>query len=1365
MEEYDDIKANPSRYDVAQEFEFGETKQLPVKVAQDDVAKPTKKLQIGKEYSLAEPFRKEGAQLQLAPKITVLSQTLGGELEVRLPNGKTSFMTPEEFDDYTISDTNNTSQEIADILDKTIDTVLNDSKHAEAKKELAEISKNLGDKKLDKVGWVNSLEDQSLVDDIEKEFDRVTKEVFEKRNKQKKETEQLQKNKEEITKQQSELVNTSGTVGTNDPSKDSVAPEGKIPPANILFISGTSESEAEGYYVDENGNALDPKQAAIHIRNQREFLNNVGGMKNRKNMRAILVTPALAKAYGLDGLIEMSYGKPLSEITDLNDVDTGFIAQVFVEQVGDKLFFVDKNGNQIGEVGVQVENVSDVIFQTMRTTKTTYKNGAPRYRQGQKEEAEAYAAAWRVQRAQIFNTDPSVSPTPFAFQVSRGIAKMGDTDNQISGVLIDEKNEAQILATDQTLIQIPTTGVVAHQSGQINVPNGRPMLVHNDNVEFLNNRKFTKKQAEGIYEVIKQIATEINEQSSAGKRVIINKKLSRFLQNVLYWRLGKTEAGSNQINISEDGSSISFSGKTYSIPEIADKKDELIEAIEKTFHNVNNSSLSAENFSKPFTEYYMKDGVLVNNEWTNYQTYLLSSKYPNGSARPVTDTPLSTKITKPTDAVPTTHEQKYSTLVGLDLPVGVIAKPAPSTAPSEAPSTQTTQKYDYDGDTDNIFTTPFGDVIFTVKGNEEPIIDEAADLVIETRDKIIAKIKSKEGNEAFTNEDLIPQAMAFIKAYVNKELATDRALSPKTQPTVTPAPTEEAPITADTEQQKQQALIDKVKELEEQRRALRSEDGSVPADKMSEFNRLGKEISEAKEAAARGNSLNSMVIKMFPEGADKATTDPEILSAEAKKEAADLIEQVIQNSKTAEEAFKKIQKLGYIFDIAVTQNLKKYLDDRFDTNAPRIGNNKDSFQAWIYGKTDAELAAQQTTSTQTASVTTDTKADRINSLKMVIASYQDDVIPGYEEERKNLVSQKNLATNPDLVSSLETKIKEYDDAIKGAKESLETAKNELTAIENGVAPAEAPKEPGSFNPNNIGKRDDVGFRKVGKKDRKTDRMTEADLKAFKEWHAKYVPFIPYEILENMINVIGGEKAWGVFEGGVAKFVRGGLRGTEYHEIGEAIWNGMLSSEEQQAILANERTKPGQFTDRETGKKYNYDDPTVSDNMLKERILDDFSDYRLGKLPARSLGERVRRFFKAIIDFFKGFVVRPSLKEQLFKDIDSGKFKDRQLSVESKSMPPQYRAAGHLTEEQTNAYVKDMTAIASTIIFGSGKMGTIDKTALYNLRTLTSDDVFSMIDEFYTKQGIKQELGDIAWKDLVVKTKCVARAFRPCSCYR
>jgi len=191
-----------------------------------------------------------------------------------------------------------------------------------------------------------------------------------------------------------------------------------------------------------------------------------------------------------------------------------------------------------------------------------------------------------------------------------------------------------------------------------------------------------------------------------------------------------------------------------------------------------------------------------------------------------------------------------------------------------------------------------------------------------------------------------------IESYNNAKGLVEQ-LNQKTQAPETPD--------SDIEAKKQEALEKKIQDLEEQRRALRSEDGSVPADKMAEFNRLNSEIKKAKEAATRGNSTNSMLIKRFADGADTATTDPEALSAEDKKEAADIIEQVIQNSKSADEAFDKIRRLGYVFDIAVTQALKSYLNDRFDPAAPKVGNNKDSFQAWIYGKTDKELAALEGT--------------------------------------------------------------------------------------------------------------------------------------------------------------------------------------------------------------------------------------------------------------------------------------------------------------------------------------------------------------------------------------------------------------------
>lgn len=267
------------------------------------------------------------------------------------------------------------------------------------------------------------------------------------------------------------------------------------------------------------------------------------------------------------------------------------------------------------------------------------------------------------------------------------------------------------------------------------------------------------------------------------------------------------------------------------------------------------------------------------------------------------------------------------------------------------------------------------------------------------------------------------------------------------------------------------------------------------------------------------------------------------------------------------------------------------------------------------------------------------------------------------------------------------------------------------------------------------------YRKVGKD--VTDRMTNSDLEEFVKYHAETVPLLPYEVLDNMVTAHGGTKAWGVFEDGVAKFVRGGLRGTEYHEIGHGIWT-MLPASEQEALLNEFKSKPGTFTDRASGKEIAHIDAT--DKQAEERIWDDFSDYRLGKLPARSLGERVRRLFKMVMDFFKSFVTKPSLKEELFKQIDKGRFKETKLPEKSKTMAPKYRAIEGLSEQQTNEYIQDMTAQIKMIIFGENR-----KDLLFNPEKMTGEEVLNKLRMSYLELGEIDALGEKRYNELVKRS--------------
>jgi hypothetical protein len=229
----------------------------------------------------------------------------------------------------------------------------------------------------------------------------------------------------------------------------------------------------------------------------------------------------------------------------------------------------------------------------------------------------------------------------------------------------------------------------------------------------------------------------------------------------------------------------------------------------------------------------------------------------------------------------------------------------------------------------------------------------------------------------------------------------------------------------------------------------------------------------------------------------------------------------------------------------------------------------------------------------------------------------------------------------------------------------------------------------------------------------------------------------------------------VFEDGVAKFFKRGLRGTEYHEVFEGIWKAFLTQGERQAILDEFKSKSGSFLDRESGQLVAYSQAT--DRQAKERIADDFADYRLGKLPARTLSEKIRNFFKAILEFFKTFVAKPSLKEDLFKSIDTGKFAEYVVSEDVKSAAPEYRkifsADGTLvSEDEAWTIVQDMTITMAEYIFNRNNTDGLDK--LFNPVATTGKDIYNYLRTEYAENI--EILGEQAFQDLFLRSKDLIR---------
>jgi hypothetical protein len=287
MKEYDAMKADPEAYTVPSdeiESQFARAKQL---TTDEEGKKKTVSvdLEIGKEYSLREPVRREGNQLQLAPKLTVLSKTLGGEFEVKLPSGEVTFLKPEEFQAYALSSADNASAELADMLNKAIDTVL-------GKPEFAGVTVPEG---ADALEFINSTDNKALIDAVQAEFAKKSEEYLKNQAEELANKERVQAIANKVNQFQTEVAKNSGTVATDEPSLEQEVSTSNVTMNKIftrLFTSTTGPGE---------GAVLKPHQVRFN-----SFLNNAKNFKNRGKLQAIMFTYKQQKALGLDGVIEMS---------------------------------------------------------------------------------------------------------------------------------------------------------------------------------------------------------------------------------------------------------------------------------------------------------------------------------------------------------------------------------------------------------------------------------------------------------------------------------------------------------------------------------------------------------------------------------------------------------------------------------------------------------------------------------------------------------------------------------------------------------------------------------------------------------------------------------------------------------------------------------------------------------------------------------------------------------------------------------------------------------------------------------------------------------------------------------------------------
>lgn len=1038
------------------------------------------------------------------------------------------------------------------------------------------------------------------VEDLSENIQNISLSDLEGYEKVQTEEEKLMKNKETLDKEQDGINKDSGDINTGDPKKvkDEIVAkrEGALKPYFKFFISTITESEDY-----EN-----PEKSAPHVVRSREFLNNAKTFPNRANLRVILVTPKTEEALGLKGLTALSYGRDV-DIKESTDPNNGFIAAVFTEQEGNKLYFIDKEGKRIGEVKKETP-LERVVFQTMPTTKSTDSKGNPRYRGKEQESFMAMSKLWLLERTKLLD-ETEWDGTNYAFAISRGIPRI-DPNNErhhVGGLIIPEDR----IKGTQSLIEVCVDGNVTHKGQNISFPKGTALIHFDDLLDYLNNNKLGEEKAKNVYQVIKAFAREIQDQNDAGKKVTLNTGYVRYLQNVLYYSTKGAGTSDNRIFIDTGTMNISLGGINYPISRIGEMEKEITEKLKDTFHNVNRRTLSAEQFSKPFIEYVFENGELKPIPWLNYQTYLLSAKYPkdykNGNSRPVNETPLVTDVALP-GVIPYTFAQKYATLIGLDFPVQSETKEekAPVVTPPE-PITKIGE-YEIDGETVNSI-----------------------------------KPKAIEGS------------IDFVAAMIGNNLK------------VTVIPNETSLRMSKNE--------DYMKKI------------------VDDLTKLGLDTNKSSEQLF----MDQMALQL-----EKHLWT--LKSAEEKKQAPKTEEKKETVSTDIEARKADIERRR---QISLKETLNKRMISPRGIGLTQLGTLIGTYYRW-----------------QTTLVTGQKLKHPIEEPVMITSDIIWQTSKGKDSEK-------------------------FQQAVEDIKNRINTLyDNELEALEEKPKKEEGPGI--NLTDKNNPKSDP--YRRVGKEEEAEERMTDIDIERFKAWREENVPNIPYEIMENLIATYDNEEAWGSFEKGTIKFYRRAIKGTEYHEAFEAIWKGFLSPEERQLILNDERTRGDFFTDRQTKERIAYINAT--DEQIKERIADDFGDYTLGKLPVRSLGERVLRFFKAIIEWFKSFGRNKSLKTKLFEEINKGRFKEAVLPKGIEREAPVYKRLPGISETKAWEFVQDMAIRASNYIFGE------HREDIFNPNQVTGEQVRDYIKSLYSDEGGKyqeiERVGEGNFDALFKRTKELLR---------
>lgn len=498
---------------------------------------------------------------------------------------------------------------------------------------------------------------------------------------------------------------------------------------SILPVAGDHEARFSNYFTNRNLNYPSTERVGDEV-----LISDYPDWK--KNERIIVITANNQQHYFNEAVIPDNYqfgnDTTVDNKTNTDKAAVAFI-QIFKTDTGDH--FVGDHGQLLGKIDSKQTKPDNTVLSLMEipTAENRKSTGKPRFSVEQGQDVEAYIKQAKEQRkALVDNTGISAQ---YQFDESFGIPNERIEGNTKEVINNSAGSAKLIVDTDKIsgwkgaiqLANISTSesgkaGYVVLDGKQVMVPIGQPVLTFNHNKVLLNPRRFSEKEPETIYRVIKAMSEDWLATND------IDNVYTKYLSSILYFskKVHNVKGISNN-QLYFDGKDLAFKywdGDKQFVklipfePSEIDKKENkeyITDWLSKAFHSISAGSLKEDGFTE-ITGIRYDNGkpTPVTRNWHSYEDYLGSSYIREVGKAPVERNPDQIPMTVNIRSDVNPMKGKYISPIfkWADIPNVEIPKPAVEVKKEPKPEPVVTTKpgtsVKYDNRTVNEYTDPEG---------------------------------------------------------------------------------------------------------------------------------------------------------------------------------------------------------------------------------------------------------------------------------------------------------------------------------------------------------------------------------------------------------------------------------------------------------------------------------------------------------------------------------------------------------------------------------------------------------------------------------------------------------------------------------